>query len=192
MTPNTTAISTHLPVLRHNGVYGEVNWNRTLAAPLIKSMSPKRDELYNQWNRSAGITLRNKLSHAGVQVLQDIIRSASSYDPALLKSVEEHVHRAMSLIIEDTQKIQRIIIDGVLDGDERDSRPNALIKAVETKLGDVYWRAHTTIKGKNSTVRQKVRIVRLSASCCAPHTCSTGILGRSYQRESGDYVRGDR
>lgn len=120
-------------------------------------MESKREDLFTQWNHSVGSSLRSKLIHAGVQVLSEVIRSASGYDASLLKVVKEHVEKSICLVVDAIHDLQQVIMTEVLDTDERDSRPRSIVDAVEAGLVDIYWRALTTIKGKDSTARQKVQ-----------------------------------
>ncbi|KZV75827.1 hypothetical protein PENSPDRAFT_37249 [Peniophora sp. CONT] len=143
-------------VLRHDGISGKINWNRTLAKPLVDSMKPKREDLFSQWNNLVGTNLRNKLYSVGVQVLNEIIRSATATGcgPSLLDSVTDHVNRSIPLIDDRIQQLQHIVAVEILDVDERASRPNSLNDAARAWLVDIYKRA-LKITGKNSTVRQK-------------------------------------
>ncbi|VDB92238.1 unnamed protein product [Peniophora sp. CBMAI 1063] len=141
--------------LRHNGVYNGVDWNRKLAAPLLEAMGTQRDELYEQWNRLSGTALQNKVINAGIRVLQKIMFSSTSYEANLKMSVNDHVNKAMALVAQEAHKLQQIVIAEVLDNDERASRSNSVVEAVEAQLSHIYDRALKKIKGRESTVKQK-------------------------------------
>ncbi|VDB92241.1 unnamed protein product [Peniophora sp. CBMAI 1063] len=146
--------STWRAFLTHDGVHKGVNWNATLAAPLVASMAPERKALFDHWNKTVVPNLRHKLFHAGVRLLDTVAQSAAEYDPELSQSVNDHVGRAIDLMYAGVHEASRSIAAELLDRDERESRPQALIKAVEKKLVDVYNRALKTT-GIGSMEKQK-------------------------------------
>ncbi|VDB92237.1 unnamed protein product [Peniophora sp. CBMAI 1063] len=144
--------------LRHNGVYGKDNWNRSLARPLVKSIKAPRHDMYNQWNKVVLPNIRNELIQAGAQISNDIIGSTDGYDAALVASVKEHVNRARSIIFDAPEKLKKIVTAEIHETDEPQSRMRSLSVAVETCLSAIYARAYSTFSGRNVTARQKTFI----------------------------------